>query len=114
MRAVVDAASRSVRCGDEAWPFRLDMRQGCAAIALADAHYQVRPLTWQEKLRLADFARLGESFLQAAFLECCVAGDAPGAAEREPALVALARWINRPGDDAAGLPLDGDELFRVT
>ena len=74
MRPVVDAAKQSVRCGDSAWPFRLDVRQGCASIALADAQYRVRSLTWQEKVRMARFATLDEAFLQSSFLDCCVTG----------------------------------------
>jgi hypothetical protein len=113
MRAVVDAASQSIRCGDSAWPFRLDMRQGCATTALADAEYCVRPLIWQEKVRMARFAHLGESFLQSSFLDCCVSSG-ERVAEEAPILTALAAWINLPDDDADGLPLDCARLSKVT
>jgi hypothetical protein len=113
MRPVVDAAKQSVRCGDSAWPFRLDVRQGCASIALADAQYRVRSLTWQEKVRMARFATLDEAFLQSSFLDCCVTGG-DRAVEHTQILTALAAWMNSPDADTAGLPLDGAQLAKVT
>jgi hypothetical protein len=105
-----------VRSGNSAWTFSVDRGGFSATISLGGVAYRVRPQSWREKVRLARFARLGEAFLRASFLECCVAGGVPAAVEPEhkEALLALALWINLPDDDAAGLPLDTDQLARVT
>lgn len=116
MRASVDAEALVVRSGDSAWPFSVDRGGVSATITLDGVAYRVRPQSWREKVRLSRFARLGESFVESSFLECCVAegGPACAATAHKEALLALALWINLPGDDTAGLPLDADQLARVT
>lgn len=114
MRAVVNSAGHLIRRGEDVWPFRLDVREGCATIVLAGADFQVRPLSWQEKLRLATFAHIGEGFVQSSFLACCVTGGGRLTADDEQVLMALARWINQPDGDDAGLPFDGKGLCKVT
>jgi hypothetical protein len=116
VRASVDAQALVVRSGKTAWPFTIDHGGDSATITLDGVAYRVRPQSWREKVRLARFARLGEAFVEASFLECCVAGGVPArlAADHKEALLALALWINLPDDDTAGLPLDADQLARAT
>jgi hypothetical protein len=114
--AKVDATALVVRAGNSAWPFSIDRGGASVTINFDGVAYCVRPQSWREKVRLARFARLGEAFLQASFLECCVADGVPARVEPEhkEALLALVLWINLPDDESAGLPLDTDQLARVT
>lgn len=116
MRASVDTEALVVRSGDSAWPFTVDRGGVSATITLDGVTYRVRPQSWREKVRLSRFARLGEAFVESSFLECCVAegGAACAATAHKEALLALALWINLPDDHTDGLPLDADQLARVT
>jgi len=78
--------------------------------------YEVRPLTWREKLRLARFAHLGEPFVEARFMEASVVGPKSLAATEttHAVLLALAMWINLPSEQRPGLPLDQHRLATVT
>lgn len=116
MRASVDVSSLVVRCGDSSWPFQLDLVQGAASIVLDNCVYEVCPLTWRAKLRLAWFAHMEENFVQARFLEACLRTPktSPTGECNQAVLVALASWINLPSDKACGMPLDRRRLAGVT
>jgi hypothetical protein len=113
--ARVEARAGRVSAGAGSWPFALDCRTGGATLGLGrGGDVEVRPLRWREKVRLARFAFLGVSFLDEQVLRLALpAGDAtPEGDEREAAL-ALALWLNDPGD-AEPLPLQVPLLATAT
>ena len=116
MRAIVDVSSLVVRYGEASWPFRLDLDHGSASIELENRAYEVCPLTWRAKMRLARFAQMDQAFVQARFLEACL--RSPKIVPTEPAdqavLAALASWINLSFEQTLGLPLDVRRLAAVT
>ena len=116
MRANVNVSSLVVRYGEASWPFSLDLDKGSASIELHDCEYEVGPLSWPAKMRLARFAHMEPEFVQARFLETCLRTPKvpPNATEDKAVLVALATWINLPSGEQSGLPLDQNQLASVT
>jgi hypothetical protein len=116
VQASVVASSLVVRFEESSWPFQLNLREGTASIAVDGRVYEVRPLTWREKTRLARFAHLGQEFIQARFLEACLGGpdNYPATGSSQAVLEALAMWINLPSEDVYGLPLEQNTLANVT
>lgn len=116
MRANVDASQLVVRQGEASWPFRLDLDKGSASIEVDGSEYEVCPLSWRAKLRLARFAHMDHEFIQTRFLEACLRTSKlrPAEASHEAVLLALANWINAPSGESRELPLDQRELASVT
>ena len=116
MRAIVDVSSLVVRYGEVSWPFRLDLDRGSASIELEDRTYEVCPLTWRAKIRLARFAQMDRSFVQARILEACLRAPkiVPTEQRDQTVLAALASWINLSFEQTLGLPLDSRQLAAVT
>jgi hypothetical protein len=110
----VDARAGRVSAGAGSWPFALDCRTGGATMELGGAEIEVRPLRWREKVRLARFAILGLPFLDEQVLRLALPAESatPEGDEREAAL-ALALWLNDPGD-ADPLPLQAPLLATAT
>jgi hypothetical protein len=112
--ARVDARAGRVSAGAGAWPFAVDCRTGSATLELAEGDVVVRPLWWREKLRLARFSFLGVSFLDEQVLRLSLSeGAAPAEGDEREAALALALWLNDPGDGET-LPLQAPLLASVT
>jgi hypothetical protein len=112
--ARVDARAGRVSAGAGSWPFALDCRTGGATLDLGGGELEVRPLRWREKVRLARFAFLGVSFLDEQVLRLALpAGDATPDGDAREAALALALWLNDPGD-ADPLPLQVPLLATAT
>jgi len=113
---IVDPMREVVIGDDRLWRFTLDCRADVAAIDLGGTLYRVRPLRWSEKRNLARYHRVGPGFLERQFVLLCL--ETPAALPDDPAdcaaLAALAFWINAPGEERSGLPLDPDLLAAVS
>ena len=116
MRANVDVSTLVVRYDQVSWPFRLDLDRGSASIELHGSVYEVCPLSWRAKMRLARFAHMDQQFIQARFLEACIHAPKilPGEEHAQAVLMALATWINLSSGETPGLPLDQGRLAAVT
>jgi len=123
--AQVDPVAGLVRVGDRCWPLELDLRTGSAAIEIDGQRVHVRPLAWQEKVRLARYRHLGAEFLEHQTVRLCLvtmtdltggrpavepaAGDLAG-----QAVAAVVRWVNEPDPAAPTVPLDTAALAQVS
>lgn len=114
MAAQVDPVAGQVRVDGRSWPFDLDLRSGSATVEVDGRLLAVRPLTWQEKLRLARHAHLGGEFVDRHLVRLCLAGDPAPDGPAGSAVAAAARWLNDPDPAVPAAPLDRLMLGRVT
>lgn len=115
MHPQLDGPAQRIVCGDCEWPFQVDCRDDSVSLDLNGTRYRVRPLLWREKLALARFAGLGDTFLKDEFVRLSLADPdtIPRNGEEADVLFELARWFNAPNENAS-LPFDPTTLARVT
>lgn len=116
MGAKIDVSNLVVSDGETSCPFRLDLDSGSARVELHGGAYEVGPLSWRAKMRLARFAHMDQAFVQARFLEACIRNPKilPSDKRDEALLLALANWINVSSENMESLPLDQSRLAAVT